>query len=121
MSRRFNDKGGGRGGRGGRGKDRTLDRTSQGAMANAGGRGATEDTLRMKQKQADFDRSFGFEELQPGSPRVGWLLNFNTSVKVGDDKLEYSVIEMFFIQQDGSSFKLFYEYRPYFFVEVRHW
>lgn len=78
------------------------------------------ETLEWKAKQAEFDRSFGFEELPSGGPaRVGWLLNFNTSVSVGDDKLEYSCLEMFFLQQDGSCFKIFYDYRPYFFVEAR--
>jgi len=100
-------------------KDRPLDKTSQGARAHAGGRRVRAETVEWKAKQKEFDRTFGFEELDTAEPRVGWLLNFNTSVSVGDDKLEYSCLEMFFLKQDGSCFKAFYEYRPYFLVEAR--
>ena len=103
----------------GRFKNRSLDRTSQGARANAGGRRVTAETVEWKAKQKAFDESFGFHELESGPPRIGWLLNFNTSVAVSDNQQEASCLELFFLQQDGTTFKVFYDYRPYFFVEAR--
>jgi len=70
------------------------------------------------------DEQFGFEEFKEGSPRLGWLLNMLPSSvqhkdEGSDDMVELAALEMFFLQQDGSTFKAKILHRPYCYVIVK--
>lgn len=67
-----------------------------------------------------IDESMGFARYDAGRKRTGWLVNIKpTSVpdeKVADGR---AAVDLFFIEEDGATFKATLEYEPYFLVAVK--
>ena len=76
---------------------------------------------RLQRVAADnaFDKNFGFDQFIAGPTRLGWLLNFNPTVKGDAEGTEHSALDLFFLQEDGETFKTTYQYQPYFYVGVK--
>lgn len=78
----------------------------------------------LKEQGERVDEMFQFDEFREGPARVGWLLNMlPTTVSVVDPTLEKPVelsgLELYFLQQDGTTFKSKVMHRPYFYVLVK--
>lgn len=70
-------------------------------------------------KQNDMiDRRYGFEPFTGPGDRFGWLVNMHPSDMLDESKNLVSAIDLFFLQSDGSRFKVTRPYSPYFFVAV---
>jgi DNA polymerase epsilon subunit 1 len=72
----------------------------------------------IKDKRAEaalLDTKFGYEMHEEGPPRLGWLFNMCPTV-VEEGGVELSAVELYFLQQDASTFKARYIYMPYFYV-----
>ena len=72
----------------------------------------------------EFDASYGFKNFKTaGERRLGWLLNMlPTCVQLpaeGADGPERAALDLYFLQQDGGTFKATMQYRPYFYVTCR--
>ena len=52
-------------------------------------------------------------------PPLGWLLNALPTSLVSAEKTELSGLELFFLRQDGTTFKAKFRYSPYFYVACR--
>ncbi|TGZ66839.1 hypothetical protein CRM22_005120 [Opisthorchis felineus] len=65
------------------------------------------------------DRRYGFEQFLGPGDRVGWLVNMHPTDMLDDAKRLVSAVDFYFIQEDGSRFKVTRPYAPYFFVFVR--
>ncbi|OQS07825.1 DNA polymerase epsilon catalytic subunit [Thraustotheca clavata] len=91
-------------------------KNSQGARSNVAGRAMKEDKAFNLAKQDAFDLAHGFAPLQEeDGAQIGWLLNAcNTSRTV--ENVERSGVELYFLAQDGSSFKSTVIYSPYFYI-----
>ena len=54
--------------------------------------------------------------------RLGWLLNILPTTVVGTEGAaagaEHSAVELYFLQQDGSTFRCNLLHRPYFYLEA---
>ncbi|EGV61700.1 DNA polymerase epsilon catalytic subunit [Yamadazyma tenuis] len=72
-----------------------------------------------------LDSLMGFDRLQHGEqdgnkPRKGWLINMHSTTIPSDDYLAgYSGVDYYFLDQEGGSFKVTYQFDPYFFLSVR--
>ena len=66
-----------------------------------------------------FDKSFGFDQYISGPTKLGWLMNFSATVKGDAEGTEHSALDLFFLQEDGETFKATYQYQPYFYVAVK--
>tara|TARA_B110000208_G_C11798052_1_gene440554 strand:+ start:251 stop:6238 length:5988 start_codon:yes stop_codon:yes gene_type:complete len=66
-----------------------------------------------------FDASWGFERLESGPPKLGWLLNMRTTSIVDLDGSERSALDLYLLQQDGSTFKATLRYSPYFYLDIK--
>ena len=66
-----------------------------------------------------LDAVFGFEKLASGSSRIGWLLNMCSTTVFMEDKTEYSALDLYFLRQDGSTFKGTFLYKPYFYIKCK--
>ncbi|OQR98917.1 DNA polymerase epsilon catalytic subunit [Achlya hypogyna] len=91
-------------------------KNSQGARSNVAGRAMNEEKAANVARQDAFDLAHGFAPLvDEDGPQIGWLLNAcNTSRTV--DNAERSGVDLYFLAQDGSSFKASVIHAPYFFV-----
>ena len=70
-------------------------------------------------RENKFDKSFGFDQYIAGPTRLGWLLNFSPTVKGDAEGTEHSALDLFFLQENGETFKATYESLPYFYAGVK--
>ena len=101
--------GGAYGGRGrGGGRSRSILHTGAGGAGGGdfGGRSLLRhDAARKREEEAVFDASMGFERLESGGERIGYLFNMLPTVLVTpDDRAEHAALDMYFIQQVRSNF-----------------
>ncbi|MED6160431.1 DNA polymerase epsilon catalytic subunit A [Stylosanthes scabra] len=79
-----------------------------------------------KQKQIssaeeELEAKLGFEVFSEGEKRLGWLLNFaSSSYEDEETRKVYSCVDLYFVTQDGSSFKAKYRFRPYFYAATKN-
>ncbi|XP_048370765.1 DNA polymerase epsilon catalytic subunit A [Sphaerodactylus townsendi] len=66
-----------------------------------------------------IDGQFGFERMKEPAERTGWLINMHPTEILDEDKRLVSAVDYYFIQEDGSRFKVALPYRPYFYIATR--
>ena len=65
-----------------------------------------------------LDTSFGFDRHEEGE-RIGWLFNVVASSKIDDElKVENSSVDLYFLENDGATFKATFVYKPYFYLGI---
>ena len=127
MSYRGGGRGGGAGGAGrggGRGgyKQRSMLHTGNGRDAGdqtglfSSKLSRQSDAARKRSEDEAFDESMGFARLKEGGERIGYLFHMLPTVVAGDDRVDRAALDMYFIQQDGESFKGTILHEPYFYV-----
>ncbi|KAF6166038.1 hypothetical protein GIB67_012935 [Kingdonia uniflora] len=91
-----------------------------------GNRGFDRNRNFKKQKQIlqsvedEREAKLGFELFSEGEKRLGWLLTFSSSsVEDQETNRVYSCVDLYFVSQDGSSFKTKYKFRPYFYAATK--
>ncbi|XP_050369951.1 DNA polymerase epsilon catalytic subunit A-like [Argentina anserina] len=68
----------------------------------------------------DLESRLGFDLFSQGETRLGWLLTFaSSSCEDQDTRKVYSCVDLYFVTQDGSSFKSKYKFRPYFYAATK--
>jgi len=71
-----------------------------------------------KDKGVEIEGQFGFERVTEGE-RLGWLLNMQPSdMEQPDTGNLVSAVDYYFMQQDGSTFKVTMANHPYFYIFV---
>jgi hypothetical protein len=65
-----------------------------------------------------LDSTFGFDRLS-GAPRLGWLLNTVQTIVYLEDNIEHAAMDLYFLQQNGETFKGTMVYQPYFYVKCK--
>jgi DNA polymerase epsilon subunit 1 len=72
----------------------------------------------MKDKGVEIETKFGFERVTDGE-RLGWLLNMQPSdMEQPDTGNLVSAVDYYFMQQDGTTFKVTMANHPYFYIYV---
>nr|XP_043613660.1 DNA polymerase epsilon catalytic subunit A-like [Erigeron canadensis] len=67
-----------------------------------------------------LESKLGFDLFTEGDKRLGWLLTFSSSSWEDQDTQKvYSCVDLYFVCQDGSTFKAKYRFRPYFYVSTK--
>ncbi|XP_024985920.1 DNA polymerase epsilon catalytic subunit A-like isoform X2 [Cynara cardunculus var. scolymus] len=89
-------------------------------------RGDRRDTrISKKQKlilsaEEKLETKLGFDLFTEGEKRLGWLLTFaSSSWEDQDTQKVYSCVDLYFVCQDGSTFKAKYKFRPYFYATTK--
>lgn len=84
-----------------------------------------EDKFREARERDENDAKLGFERLEDGEPREGWLINMHPTI-VPDKSTDgpghasgRSAVDYYFIQDDASMFKVTIPFLPYFLVGCR--
>ncbi|ESQ36065.1 hypothetical protein EUTSA_v10006524mg [Eutrema salsugineum] len=68
----------------------------------------------------ELESKLGFGLFSEGETRLGWLLNFaSSSWEDPDTGKTYSCVDLYFVTQDGLSFKTKYKFRPYFYAATK--
>ncbi|XP_043925704.1 DNA polymerase epsilon catalytic subunit A [Protopterus annectens] len=72
--------------------------------------------LERSQWTDEMDARFGFERVKEPGEKTGWLINMHPTEILDDDKRLVSAVDYYFIQEDGSRFKVGLPYKPYFYI-----
>uniref|UniRef100_A0A8C4Y6G4 DNA polymerase epsilon catalytic subunit n=1 Tax=Gopherus evgoodei TaxID=1825980 RepID=A0A8C4Y6G4_9SAUR len=75
--------------------------------------------LERSQRTDRLDAQFGFERPKEPGEKTGWLINMHPTEILDDDKRLVSSVDYYFIQEDGSRFKVALPYKPYFYIATR--
>ncbi|XP_019095087.1 PREDICTED: DNA polymerase epsilon catalytic subunit A-like [Camelina sativa] len=68
----------------------------------------------------ELESKLGFGLFSEGETRLGWLLTFaSSSWEDRDTGKVYSCVDLYFVTQDGFSFKTKYKFRPYFYLATK--
>ncbi|KAJ4762241.1 Dna polymerase epsilon catalytic subunit a [Rhynchospora pubera] len=70
--------------------------------------------------EEQLESKLGFSLFTEGDKRLGWLLTFSPSSWEDEDTGKiYSCIDLYFVSQDGSTFKVKYKFKPYFYAATK--
>ncbi|XP_077998858.1 DNA polymerase epsilon catalytic subunit A-like [Glandiceps talaboti] len=67
----------------------------------------------------DMDSRFGFDRYKEPAEKLGWLLNMHPTEILDDDRRLISAVDYYFIQDDGSRFKVSLPFQPYFYLVTK--
>mmetsp|Transcript_38701 Transcript_38701/g.62685 ORF Transcript_38701/g.62685 Transcript_38701/m.62685 type:complete len:169 (-) Transcript_38701:267-773(-) len=86
----------------------------------SGNNGGEKIRRRTRAEENEMDTLFGFEAYAGSDPRLGWLINMRTASEQDEEsQASYSMVDYYFIQQDGGSFKATVKHEPYFYVAAK--
>ncbi|KAL0390635.1 UNVERIFIED_CONTAM: DNA polymerase epsilon catalytic subunit A [Sesamum calycinum] len=70
--------------------------------------------------EEQLESKLGFDAFTEGEKRLGWLLTFaSSSWEDQETHKVYSCVDLYFLCQDGSTFKAKYKFRPYFYAATK--
>ncbi|KAF4795109.1 hypothetical protein TURU_095920 [Turdus rufiventris] len=75
--------------------------------------------LERAQRTDRLDALFGFERPAEPGERTGWLINMHPTEVLDEDRRSVSAVDYYFIQEDGSRFKVALPYQPYFYIATQ--
>ncbi|KAL6114248.1 pole [Pungitius sinensis] len=67
----------------------------------------------------EMDARFGFDRMKEPGEKTGWLINMHPAEILDDDKRMVSAVDYYFIQEDGSRFKVALAFKPYFYIATK--
>ncbi|XP_020536143.1 DNA polymerase epsilon catalytic subunit A isoform X2 [Jatropha curcas] len=74
----------------------------------------------IRNAEEELDSKFGFNLFTEGDKRLGWLLNFApSSWEDQETRKTHSCVDLYFVSQDGSTFKSKFKFRPYFYAATK--
>ncbi|XP_010242612.1 PREDICTED: DNA polymerase epsilon catalytic subunit A-like [Nelumbo nucifera] len=74
----------------------------------------------IRSAEEEFESKLGFDLFTEGEKRLGWLLTFaSSSWEDEDTNKTYSCVDLYFVSQDGSTFKSKYKFPPYFYAATK--
>ncbi|KAI4322394.1 hypothetical protein L6164_022096 [Bauhinia variegata] len=74
----------------------------------------------LRTAEEELESKLGFDLFSEGEKRLGWLLNFASSSWEDEETQKvYSCVDLYFVTQDGSTFKSKYRFRPYFYAATK--
>ncbi|KAF0934637.1 hypothetical protein E2562_026131 [Oryza meyeriana var. granulata] len=85
----------------------------------AGSSAAKEQRLRLGAEEL-LESRLGFAPYTDSERRLGWLLTFSPSSWEDEDTGKiYSCVDLYFVSQDGSTFKVKHKFPPYFYAATK--
>jgi DNA polymerase epsilon subunit 1 len=77
------------------------------------------DDIQKEGGEDKLDFLFGFQRVSEGEDRVGWLINMHPTETLDETiGIPVSAVDYYFIEQDGSTFKVTIHKFPYFYIDV---
>lgn len=72
--------------------------------------------IRESRENDKIDSKYGFDRVKDTQERTGYLINMHSNEILDEDRRLVAALDLFFIQMDGSRFKVSVVYEPYFLV-----
>ncbi|XP_013170989.1 PREDICTED: DNA polymerase epsilon catalytic subunit A [Papilio xuthus] len=80
---------------------------------------SSESRIRIAVDNDRIDSKYGFERVRDTKERTGYLINMHTAEILDEDKRLVAAMDYYFIEMDGSRFKVSLTFQPYFLISSR--
>ncbi|VVD01009.1 unnamed protein product [Leptidea sinapis] len=80
---------------------------------------SSESRIRAALENDRIDSKYGFDRVRDMKERTGFLLNMHMAEVLDEDKRLVAAMDYYFIEMDGSRFKVSLTFQPYFFILAR--
>ncbi|KAJ2953420.1 hypothetical protein O0L34_g1009 [Tuta absoluta] len=80
---------------------------------------SSESRIRVALENDRIDSKYGFDRVRDAKERTGYLINMHTAEILDEDKRLVSAMDYYFIEMDGSRFKISLTFQPYFLLLAR--
>ncbi|CAH2045106.1 unnamed protein product, partial [Iphiclides podalirius] len=80
---------------------------------------SSESRIRVAVENDRIDSKYGFERVRDNKERTGYLINMHTAEILDEDKRLVAAMDYYFIEMDGSRFKVSLMFQPYFLILSR--
>ncbi|KAK2190703.1 hypothetical protein NP493_73g03008 [Ridgeia piscesae] len=80
---------------------------------------SSEKRLQRSQFNDEIDVKYGFIRYKEAAEKIGWLINMHPVDILNENKRLISAVDYYFLQEDGSRFKVSLPFRPYFYIATK--
>ncbi|CAH0594349.1 unnamed protein product [Chrysodeixis includens] len=80
---------------------------------------SSESRIRVALENDRIDSKYGFDRVRDVKERTGYLINMHTAEVLDEDKRLVAAMDYYFIEMDGSRFKVSLIFQPYFLILAR--
>ncbi|XP_063895802.1 DNA polymerase epsilon catalytic subunit 1 [Helicoverpa armigera] len=80
---------------------------------------SSESRIRLALENDRIDSKYGFDRVRDVKERTGYLINMHTAEVLDEDKRLVAAMDYYFIEMDGSRFKVSLTFQPYFLILAR--
>ncbi|KAF9822927.1 hypothetical protein SFRURICE_012081, partial [Spodoptera frugiperda] len=80
---------------------------------------SSESRIRVALENDRIDSKYGFDRVRDVKERTGYLINMHTAEILDEDKRLVAAMDYYFIEMDGSRFKISLTFQPYFLILAR--
>ncbi|KAJ8723761.1 hypothetical protein PYW07_007741 [Mythimna separata] len=80
---------------------------------------SSESRIRVALDNDRIDSKYGFDRVRDVKERTGYLINMHTAEILDEDKRLVAAMDYYFIEMDGSRFKVSLTFQPYFLILAR--
>jgi len=102
------------------GRPANLSATMMGPRSVASARQRANDREQQQLEEEELDSTFGFARLTDGPPRTAFMFNMRqSSLRDVDSGRLQSCLDMYFVQEDGETFRAAHIFQPYFLIYVK--
>ncbi|XP_071480194.1 DNA polymerase epsilon catalytic subunit A-like [Diadema antillarum] len=94
---------------------------SDSSARGSGGRSEDSSEARLQRSiiNDELDSLYGFDRYKEPAERVGWLINMHPADILDESKKLISAVDYYFLQDDGSRFKVSLPFKPYFYIVTK--
>ncbi|XP_060805157.1 DNA polymerase epsilon catalytic subunit 1 [Amyelois transitella] len=80
---------------------------------------SSEYRIRIALENDRIDSKYGFDRVRDSKERTGYLINMHTAEILDEDKRLVAAMDYYFIEMDGTRFKVSLMFQPYFLIMAR--
>ncbi|XP_026333322.1 DNA polymerase epsilon catalytic subunit A [Hyposmocoma kahamanoa] len=80
---------------------------------------SSESRIRVALENDRIDFKYGFDRVRDAKERTGYLINMHTAEILDEDKRLVAAMDYYFIEMDGTRFKVSLSFQPYFLILAR--
>ncbi|XP_075982570.1 DNA polymerase epsilon catalytic subunit 1 [Anticarsia gemmatalis] len=80
---------------------------------------SSESRIRVALENDKIDSKYGFDRVRDAKERTGYLINMHTAEILDEDKRLVAAMDYYFIEMDGTRFKVSLTFQPYFLILAR--
>lgn len=80
---------------------------------------SSESRIRVALDNDRIDSKYGFDRVRDAKERTGYLINMHTAEILDEDKRLVAAMDYYFIEMDGTRFKVSLTFQPYFLILAR--